>query len=280
MGTVLFSYPHELLEKVKTAPTGVPSKNLMLWQEQFRAITSESFLYGITREEYLVHGSRPYDALPLVQKYKDEMTKVIPDPVDIRRTRTWGVEGDEYDEGRAMLPEAFCTHRRKHVPRGSPIVRLYQHIGTPFTVNADDLAFSGSAVVALTDVLEEAGYRVELNTVTALGKESPYQYHFSMVVRIKDADMPLDISTVAQTCADPCFFRAAILLDPLYEDFEWTMGGGYVVCGWKAELEVTKDLADEFGFGGIELKNRTSFDGCRRVVTDALRVITEGDYQD
>lgn len=87
----------------------------------------------------------------------------IPPPVDVRRRKKWNPDdGDEVCLDRLRAGQDAwqgMTRQRVAQPRQVTIVA---NTATPFKRPSSEVMWRGAAAIALTDLLERAGYRVEL----------------------------------------------------------------------------------------------------------------------
>ena len=106
------------------------------------------------------------------------------------------------------------------------------HYGQP----AEELFWQGAAAAVLTDILEEAGYRVEVyaNRVT----EQDGHRH-STRVKVKEADMPMRLAGVAAVLCHAAIFRTFGFLCIEQAEFDvnsWGHGHGSELSPSHAEV--------------------------------------------
>lgn len=121
----------------------------------------------------------------------------VPEPKSLKRRAYWSEDdGDELCLDRLQRGLAFMRHtKRQHRP-GPISVTVLTNVSTSAGRSSADIIYRGVAAVCLTEILEKAGYRVELwsgNHVL-----SPYDNgkHLLAAVRLKHGADPLDISTL------------------------------------------------------------------------------------
>lgn len=106
----------------------------------------------------------------------DRIRRSIPPAIAIRPKRKWGPDGDDMDPMRIMSGDAdvaFRTQSRRAMV-GSPIITLLAPFGANCGMGQEQLFINGAQSVVLCDLLEEAGYRVEL--IGAMCLQSGHAY--------------------------------------------------------------------------------------------------------
>lgn len=185
----------------------------------------EGWPEGVTRAADLAESIR--DLVPVAKKR--------------RRRPAWGDQGDEVNMQRVyagQLDRAWRTTRREHV-EGQKIISIDVDVCWNAGVRANDLFWSGATAIALTDVLEDQGYRVEL-FATAVN-ETNRRSVLSRVL-VKRSDEPLNINNVAMMTAHPAMFRFYHLSS--WCRAPWDIGGGY---GSAMDMRAALDYAVDRG---------------------------------
>lgn len=100
-------------------------------------------------------------------------------------------------------PEVF---RRDEIGLQKPVVPVYANIGVNCGIDTKMIINRGSALVALCDELQSAGFIVDIHVVSSL--EYNKVMHHSV---IKVANDPIDIDALAFFLANPLCFRRLIL---------------------------------------------------------------------
>jgi len=97
---------------------------------------------------------------------KIEKTSLPPPVSRKRRVRYDEADGDEVEPDRFRAGDAAFWRgaRRRHV-KGPQAVAVFTNVSTPFEVDSLDVFWKGAAAVALMNLLENAGYDVELVAV-------------------------------------------------------------------------------------------------------------------
>lgn len=130
----------------------------------------------------------------------------------IRRQIVRGSEGDDLDIHRVYCGglDTAWTKRKRASRTAPPTITLVSILGCAFSIEADRLFWRGAAMAKLSDILQEAGYNVEILAVLAafgLCKSQDARSLVGHVIPVKRADMPLDICSVATTICLPGFWR-------------------------------------------------------------------------
>lgn len=133
-------------------------------------------------------------------------------PVTRKRKKKRGDFGEEYDILRAWsgnLDTAWQSMERRAVQGPATIT-----IAANQTINARTdksvLFWRGAAAVALTDMLEKAGYRVEILSLFVVRSGNPKNGQngpLFLQIKSKASDMPLDKGMCAAALANSAFLR-------------------------------------------------------------------------
>jgi hypothetical protein len=131
----------------------------------------------------------------------------VPQAKSIRRKLTWADEGDEVCNDRlrgGQIDQCWRTMRRR--PFVAPqTVAIETAWGGHYGQTAEELFWQGAAAAVLTDILEEAGYRVELYANRVSQRRSGDR-HLSRV-KVKEAEMPMRSDGVAAVLCHAGIFR-------------------------------------------------------------------------
>ncbi|MCH7720388.1 MAG: hypothetical protein IH988_05285 [Planctomycetes bacterium] len=138
----------------------------------------------------------------------------LPTVEGVKRVRCWSDDGDEFDRDRfdAGYDDCWQTRRRRRSPNGKRVIRITVELSASGSNTAGSLIWSGVAAAKLVDELESAGYRVEVNAIETSKdvqdrNRHPKSYNSVDVIRVKDADDPLNIDALLLAVAHPLFFR-------------------------------------------------------------------------
>lgn len=170
----------------------------------------------------------------------DQCKKLLP-PIGFgRRKRRFARDGDELDIDRWMdgKEEPWVDYNRSG-QKPSPYITLVGHFGGNCNVTPDKMFWAGAAAAAMTDALEDAGFRVRLLAAapcwygdgyvcTRDGKKSGslYDNFFSTtVIKLKDYDEPLRLGPVSFGMCHAGFFRT-VGFGLILQSSLWDVGGG------------------------------------------------------
>jgi hypothetical protein len=146
----------------------------------------------------------------LVQRLADKMRGQLEKPKSFKRRQKWMEDGDEpsWEREQAGHSTIWRTSRRETM-RGPTTVELLGTWGGNANLSADQLRWDGVVMVVLTDLLEEAGYRVGL-TLNAPVRFSwgsgAGKFNLAQLV-VKEPNMPLDIASLVPVVTHPGVFR-------------------------------------------------------------------------
>jgi len=137
----------------------------------------------------------------------------VPAVGSIRRRWEWGQEGEELDADRALAGDWDMAYRRKvrqHRP-GQVLITLAAQFGGRGNRTAAELFWSGAQLVAATDVLEAAGYKVEAHAIN-LCRYGNYGYDTTVGA--------LDLlAKRSEDALRPDILMAAVANDKVYRGF-------------------------------------------------------------
>jgi hypothetical protein len=121
----------------------------------------------------------------------------LPKPQNIRRRRTYREdEGDELCLDRLQRGQPYwLTTHRDHRP-GPLSVTIVTDVDTPKYEKPENILWRGSAAMCLTELLEAAGYRVELWSVHHTIDAYINGHAKCVAVKLKESHNTLDRSTV------------------------------------------------------------------------------------
>ncbi len=160
----------------------------------------------------------------------------VPPAKSVRRRIRWGAEGDAVDQQRVwggQLDKAWSKARRTSV--NAPTVKtIYADITATRNVDAAELFWRGAAVLCLSDLLQAAGYNVEI--IAASCSEASYDNVASATfVTVKSALAPLELNTLAATLCCAAFNRGLV--------FSWrALNSAARLCGSVGESVTARHM--------------------------------------
>jgi hypothetical protein len=167
----------------------------------------------------------------------ERLAAEIPPAKSIRRRLRWSDDGDEVSKDRLNGGFVdFCWRASKRELVASPeVVTVETNWGGTARRSAEELFWQGAAAACLTDILEQAGYRVELYannySVHPIGRTL-------LRIRVKEADAPVRIDTLAAVLCHAAVFRVFGLAAKEQAPF-------YVNGGHGKTTEITRERFSE-----------------------------------
>ena len=155
-----------------------------------------------------------------IRAVAERVQQAIPESLlqQVKPQQIWDVTGEQLDVGRFLdgEPECFMDEfipERGERLDGNGIIRITANLTASCGVNAKELERRGVYAVALADVLESLGYRVEItgvicsecNHIDATGRRKNGTH--VLLFPVKASDQPLEIDRLAFTLAHPASFR-------------------------------------------------------------------------
>lgn len=169
-------------------------RNFASWQE----------VYSAARQ--------PWDeGVEVVERMVTELESVgLPKPKSRKRKLRYSEDdGDELDYDRLRTGQAFWHRSRRESMQGPQTVTLMADISTQSGVDHENVLWRGAAAIAITKVLEDTGFRVELWAVRCATKYDRQGKGTVTGINLKRASDPLDVATLV-TAVSGWFFRSAI----------------------------------------------------------------------
>lgn len=148
----------------------------------------------------------------LMADVTDKIT--APTPKAIRRQQRWREQGDDVDMQRIWggnLDNAWRGTVRDY-RNGPQRVRILIDAIESGGEGSDSMRWRGVAALKLADLLTEAGYSVQIESVIDCKDSSNPLKTFKLRAIVKDYEAPSDLMTLAATTALPAFFRALMHL--------------------------------------------------------------------
>jgi hypothetical protein len=184
-----------------------------------------------------------------------KLSSQVPQAKSIRRKLTWVDAGDEICRDRlqsGQLDSCWRTMRRS--PFVAPqTVAIESTWGGHYGQTAEELFWQGAASTVMTDILEEAGYRVEVyaNRVS----ERRGRRH-CIRVKVKEADMPMRLDGVAAVLCHAGIFRTFGFLCIEQAEFDvgdWGHGHGSDLN--RRDVEVLNGEIESIHIGSISTES-------------------------
>ena len=137
---------------------------------------------------------------------KAEIEEIAPRPISVRRRLSWRDEGDELSHDRLYGGQIDSMWRVGHrqLQRSPRTLKILGEIGGSFSQTAEQLFWTGATLLALSDVLEEAGYSTDID-IAYCGNFDAGDLVYN--VRLKEAGDPLRPDVVATGAAHSGAYR-------------------------------------------------------------------------
>lgn len=137
----------------------------------------------------------------------------LPRPKDRRRRRGFSEDsGDEVDFDRLQAGQPYWTITRREQVSGPQRIALIADVSTNGNVTADRILWRGVTALVLSDLLEQAGYRVGLWAVHHSSHTYPDGRGQFSGVMLKNYQQPLDVTTLINAVSG-WFFRTVWFQD-------------------------------------------------------------------
>ena len=174
--------------------------------------TSKPEWYGTPSFNAAIELARSGDQnhMPTVEGLVAKIMPTLHDTVAKRNSYKWSVTGGSVNVGRMMSGDPRAMRKRVKVP--SAIQHKALRISVPMQwsarEHAPNIIKTGAAIVALTKLLLNANYPVEIvGTATYNPTNGQRDYQAVTDVVLKRSDETLDIPKLLMACAHPSSFR-------------------------------------------------------------------------
>ena len=174
---------------------------------------------------YGIEGAGPAITAAIAQGWPDgvkrareiaaEISMDIPPAQDIRRRKVRGDHGDEIDMQRVYagaLDTAWSRTARRST-NAPPVISIFTNFGGTWAKSGEEMFYKGAAAAVLADILEAAGYRVEIicyGIFKGVYENHPGQYDY-FEFPAKRADEPLDLNRLTALTALAGTLRIMVL---------------------------------------------------------------------
>jgi hypothetical protein len=184
--------------------------------------------------------------LRVIQDMRKELAKLkLPQPLSVRRVPSFSSDrGDEIDYDRLRSGQDFWRTCSREDARGPKLVTVLTDVTTSAYVDSEEILWRGAAALAMTDVLERQGYRVELWGFHHVSDDG-YTDGSGLfgAVKFKDAGKPLNVTALA--CGVSGWFYRSVFFQSYYLAKNTpTSGLGHVAHGlypWQRDLITTEE---------------------------------------
>lgn len=176
------------------------------------------------------------EGLAMVEQMRQDLQAAgLPKPKDRRRRMRYDeYDGQEIDVERYRSGEPYWRRAKRELTHGPSTVSLISNLDAEGSMNAKDILFRGAAVVAVCDILEAHGYRVDLwawcrGRNVYKGKGDAQFTAFNL----KKPEQPIDVGTLInalsgwflRVCVFGSFITATETTNPGVGGAVYQMGG-------------------------------------------------------
>jgi hypothetical protein len=146
------------------------------------------------------------EGLDEVQWMLFELRKVALPPVICQKRRPrFADEGDDVDHDRLRSGQEYWRTMRRESARGPQTICLVANMTTPASRDSMDVLWRGAVAIALADLLEEQGHRVELWACHRTRRGYRSGADNFQAVCLKRTEEPVDISTLTNAVSGWCY---------------------------------------------------------------------------
>lgn len=165
----------------------------------------------------------------------------LPRPVSIKRRGAWSEDGgDEIDLDRMRRGQAYWrTTHRDHRP-GPMSITIVSNVAANSSKSSMEMMWRGAASVVLTNILEDAGYRVELWAAgysQEVWTDDKNNVHATCLKRTTD---PMDVGALINVLSGWCY-RSIYFAQKLMPNRNITMSLGHSISIRKLIPHITSD---------------------------------------
>lgn len=203
----LFDSVHECVEYAMGAPSGCQMDNSLNNPDWIGRDDLGTTRRGIPAK---VDAAWP-EGLAVIDGILRELRESKPElPMSRRRVRQWRPDdGDDICQDRLRAGQDFWRATPRLKARGPNTITLLVGVSASSHRKAEDVFWRGAAAACLVDMLEDAGYRVEV-WCTELGSGAFVCGSNSfLATRVKAAQDSIDIATLVNAIS-PWFFRTIL----------------------------------------------------------------------
>jgi hypothetical protein len=196
------------------------------------------------------------EGVEIVEELMAELSRFeLPHPTNRRRKARWSEDaGDEIDNDRLRAgqePWRECVRQRTHGTQTKVIVSFN---GTSAYQDHREILWRGAASLCLANLLEAAGYSVEIWTCDSMDCAFKNGDAILNATKVKRADQPLDTATIVNSLAG--WFYRTVTFESHYtvegrRDVVTSMGYPKALSAASPELQQITEGADTIVVDGV-----------------------------
>jgi len=161
------------------------------------------------------------DGVETIKRLAEEAgAEVKSRPVSRKRRAAWSEDcGDELDIDRLRSGQSPWLECRRQAVTAPQQVTLVIDVTASYSRSAESIIWRGAAALVVADLLENAGFNVEIVAVFNVSRGFRNGSDYFLAYRIKRADQPIDIATLVNAISG-WFFRT-VVLQAMYCERPW-----------------------------------------------------------
>lgn len=203
----------------------------------------------------------------MVRELEDDSS--VPKPVSRRRRPRFSEDdGDELDYDRLRSGQPFWRTSRRQSTRGPQTVTIVVDVNARSAIEHSNILWRGAAAIAMTHVLEQAGFRVELWTAHRTEHAYTDGSNHMHVVCLKRAGDPLDAGTLVSAVSG-WFLRSVMFRAKCIGDKRVVSGLGQPLVPTKFSLSPLLP-----GCEPIVIAGAFSYEGALSIAREAIKKLT------
>jgi hypothetical protein len=158
------------------------------------------------------------DGVAIIKRLAEEAAaSVASRPTSHKRRTAWSEDGgDELDVHRMRSGQAPWQECRRQSVSAPQMVSIVINVSASANVPTENIIWRGAAALVIADLLEAAGFNVEIVGVFHSYRGFRNGNHYLLAYRMKRLDQPLDIATLVNAVSG-WFFRT-VILQTMYDE--------------------------------------------------------------
>lgn len=259
-----FAEVHARWERNRHSSDNFLGRKFRSWQEVFSAATEGD-----------------YERAAEIDRMAEEIKRSgLPQPKSRKRKRNFSeMNGDDVDYDRLRAGQPYWVEKTRETHDGPATITIVANMATPGHLHWEDVAWRSAAAIALTKILEEAGYRVELWLCT-YGHGRYLQttgchnrLWATHAVRMKQHDAPLNLPAIAAISSGWAY--RTIWFAAIAQNHEHLLKANWIRCtSVGAPMAIPREVAADFAFAtDEELQVLDDVFGRSEAIASAARIL-------
>lgn len=188
--------------------------NKHIWRNTEQSPSNDKYQWvgvsgGINKIRELISLGWEDGASKLERRAENLKGENAPAPINMRRRRKWGEQGDTLDITRTYAGITEAWQRCERVSTNSTrYIEIICNLSINSQINADVIFWRGAAALILADLMTGAGYNVKITGCVSATNMFKVKDMFCVdFFTVKDYQQPLDINSLASVVCMAGFFR-------------------------------------------------------------------------